>query len=203
MRGWGIWVLIAGVGGCCSSAPVAPRPAAPSMPPVTIELPHTTPEVPVLDGKGLPRLSPRTTTGPEGRSFRRLTEKDCLLLGAAHAGSGSLLDEEQSVPQPARKGDAPRDELRRTLRYYTALELRNRSASDALERFFQLAEAEARTDLLRSAFSILDPLLAKAGKPGPRTSAILSIRPISNDGARSSSPSWSRPNSVPGSSISI
>jgi hypothetical protein len=132
------------------------------MPPLSIELPHTTPDIPILDGKGLPPLPPRTISGPEGRTFRRVTEKDCLLLGAANAGAGSLVDEEQSVPQPARKGDTPRDELRHTLRYYTALELRNRGAADALERFFQLAEAEARTDLLRSAFPIIDPLLAKA-----------------------------------------
>ena len=171
--------------------------------PVTIELPHTTPEVPVLDGKGLPQLSPRTTTGPEGRSFRRLTEKDCLLLGAAHAGAGAYSMRSRAFPNRPGKGMRLATNCGARSCYYTALELRNRSASDALERFFQLAEAEARTDLLRSAFSILDPLLAKA-REAKTKNVRYPLDPADLERQRShSSPSWSRPNSVPGSSISI
>ena len=66
------------------------------------------------------------------------------------------------MPTQGGKRDAARARLGQTLRYYTALELRNRFAADGLDRFFQLAEVESRTDLLRRAFLILDPLLAKA-----------------------------------------
>jgi hypothetical protein len=52
--------------------------------------------------------------------------------------------------------------LRRVLRYHAALELRNQAAAEALERFFQLADAESRTDLLRQAFPVIDGLLNKA-----------------------------------------
>jgi len=85
---------------------------------------------------------------------------DCL----RHAASGGAnpLEEEERLPPPGRKCDAERDQLRRSLRYYTVLELANRSAADALERFYQLAEIEARTDVLRRGFRVIDPLLAKA-----------------------------------------
>src|SRR5262249_26125178 len=78
----------------------------------------------------------------------------------------NLLDDENRVP-PAGK-DCERkpqpDEYRRSVRSHTALEMRNRAAAGALERFFQLADVEARTDLLRKAFPIVDDLLAKARK---------------------------------------
>ena len=48
------------------------------------------------------------------------------------------------------------------MRFHAALELRNRAAADALDRFFQLANAEASTDFLRDAFPVLDDLIAKA-----------------------------------------
>lgn len=159
---WGLWAFVVGVGGCCSSARVPPRPAAPSMPPVAIELPLTAPDLPILDGKGLPGLAPRAIAGPEGKTFRQLTKTDCLMLGAAHASGASLFDEESGVPPQPGKCNSGRDQLRQTLRYHTALELRNRFAADALDRYFQLADAEARTDLLRKAFPVIDPLLAKA-----------------------------------------
>jgi len=132
------------------------------MPAISIELPRTTPTIPILDGKDLPPLPPRTTTGPEGRLFRRLTRSDCLQLAAANAAGASLFEDEDRIPPQRGKRDSPRDSLRQTLRSFTALELRNRFAADALDRYFQLADAEARTDLLRSGFPIIDPLLAKA-----------------------------------------
>ena len=133
----------------------------PSISPVAIDLPLTKPTVPVLDGKDLPKLPPRTVTAPAG-TFRRLSEHDCLLLAAANTASANLLDDETRVPPPAGSCDSPSDKLRRVLRYHTALELRNQSAADALERFFQLTDAEARTDLLRQAFPVIDSLLSKA-----------------------------------------
>ena len=155
------WVLVMVAAGCHASAPVAPRAAVPSVAPVTIELPQTNPTVPVLDAKGLPRLPPRTVTGPTG-TFRLLTEPDCLRLAAANSAAANLLDDETRVPPPAEACDSPSDKLRRVLRYHTALELRNQAAAEALDRFFQLADAEARTDLLRQAFPVIDGQLTKA-----------------------------------------
>ncbi len=161
-RWWGIWGLVLGLGGCCASAPVAPRPAVHSVTPVVIELPLTTPTIPDLNGKSLPQLSPRIISGPEGTTFRRVTETDCLLLSAANASTANLLDEDNRVPHPPGSCTTATVQLRQTLRYHTALELRNRAAADTLDHFFQLTDTEARTDLLRKAFPVIDPLLAKA-----------------------------------------
>lgn len=146
------------------SAPVAPRPAAPTAAPVAAELPPTKPTVPVLDGKELPRVAPRTADAPAGLAFRQLTESDCLLRAAANASTANLLDDENRVPPAGKDCDRAADDLRRTLRYHTALETRNRAAADALERFFQLLDVEVRTDLLRKAFPVIDDLHARAEK---------------------------------------
>lgn len=159
-RGWAVLLLAAG----CRHAPppAAPRPARPTAERVAAELPLTKPVVPVLDAKELPTPPPRTPAGPAGEAFRRLTETDCLRLAAASTGAANLLDEENRVPPPPDSCDPAPDRLRRSLRYYAALELRNRAAADALERFFQLLDVEAQTDLLRQAFPVTDELLAKA-----------------------------------------
>jgi hypothetical protein len=156
-----MWVLVLAAAGCHASAPVAPRAAVPSVAPVAIELPPTNPTVPVLEAKGLPGVPPRAVTGPTG-PFRQLTEPDCLRLSAANATGANLLDDEARVPPPGETCESPSDALRRVLRYHAALELRNQAAAEGLERFFQLTDAEARTDLLRQAFPVIDGLLAKA-----------------------------------------
>jgi hypothetical protein len=158
---WGVWALVLGVAGCHSPAPVLPRPAAQSVPPPAIELPVTAPEIPVLDGRGLGRSPAAALAGPGGNAFRRLTETDCLRLSAAASAGAALHDDEGLVPPPARCA-TPGDDLRDALRHHTSLELRNQSAADALDRFHQLADVEARTDVLRKAFPVIDPLLAKA-----------------------------------------
>ena len=164
MRGrWG-WLLVTIAAGCHTSPPpaVAPRAALPSVAPAAVELPATKPAVPVLDGRGLPKLTARPSAGPEGTAFLRLTESDCLLLAAAHSGPANALDEENRVPPSPRDCSAARDELRRAVRYHAALELRNRAAAEALDRYFQLADAEARADFVRKAFPYLDDLHDRA-----------------------------------------
>jgi hypothetical protein len=126
------------------------------------DLPAVSPTVPVLDARELPKLPPRTISGPEGVAFRRVRESDCLHLAASNTSAANLLEEENKVPSRDRSCDSAKTGLRKSLYYHTALELRNRSAADALERFFQLTEIEARTDLLRKSFPILDGLIAKA-----------------------------------------
>lgn len=129
----------------------------PTVAAVTTQLPLTQPVVPALGETDVPT----TVVGAEGRAYRRLTEGDCLRLAAANASAANLLDEENRVPGSG-GCESSADALKRTVRYYSALEFRNRAAAEALERFFQLVDAEARTDLLGKAFPITDDLLTKA-----------------------------------------
>jgi hypothetical protein len=168
--------LAIAMAGCHTPSPVSPRAALPSVAPVSLDLPLTTPTAPVLDGKGLANVTPRPPSEHEGKTFRRLTESDCVLLAAANTGLANLIDDEHRVPVQAEmkasflnhamaRVEESTDEVerfRRTLRYHAALEARNGSAAAALNRFFQLTEAEVRTDLLRKAFPIIDALIVKA-----------------------------------------
>ena len=164
MRGWRqVWVLVAAVAGCRVPATAPPpREVTPSVARKSPDLPLTQPTPPQLDGRGLPRPEPRTATGPPGHSFRRLREAECLRLAAANSAPADALGEENRVPSAPGDCDAATDQLRRTLRYHAALELRNRAAADALDRFFQLADAEARADLLRQSLPIADDLHDRA-----------------------------------------
>src|SRR5437867_5204403 len=117
-RWWGIWGLVLGVGGCCSSAPVAPRPATPSVAAVAIELPLTAPTPLILDGQGLPKLPARTVAGVEGLTFRRLTESACLRLAAVNASGANMLDEENRVPSQPGNCETPSARLRASIRYH-------------------------------------------------------------------------------------
>jgi hypothetical protein len=163
-----IWLAVLLAAGCHHTqpqAPVPPRPANPTVAPVSFDLPQTQPTPPVLDGRDVPRPAPKTAAIPEALVFRRLTESDCVLLAAANVSAANLLDEENRVPAGRECDRKPQpDELRVSLRSHTALEMRNQAAAAALERFFQLADVEARTDLLRQAFPVVEELLAKARK---------------------------------------
>lgn len=163
MAGWRAWLFLVIAAGCHHTpASVAPRPAVPTAAPVTLELPLTKPTIPILDGKDVPIPPARTSTGLQGDAFRRLTERDCLLLAAANTSAANTLDDENRVPPSSGACNAARDQLRRSMRYFAALELRNRAAADALDRFFQLTDVEARTELLRDGFPVVDAQLARA-----------------------------------------
>ncbi len=162
MAGWRAWVFLVIAAGCHHTpATVAPRPAVPTAATVTLELPLTRPTIPVLDGKDVPNPPARTSTGLPGEAFRRLTERDCLLLAAASNSAANTLDENR-VPPASGACNAARDQLKQKMRYFAALELRNRAAADALDRFFQLSDVEARTELLRESFPVVDAQLARA-----------------------------------------
>ena len=163
MRGWwAVWLFLVTAVGCHGPSRTAARPPEQSPTPPSRILPVIAPVVPVLDGNGLPRLLPRTITGPEGSAFRGIREQDCLILAAGNASMANVLEDENRVPTHSGSSDTPKTALRKTLRYHTALELRNRSAAEALERFIQLAELEARTDFLRKSFPIVDDITKKA-----------------------------------------
>ena len=153
-----VWVALLACG--CHAAPVGPRPAAPTVVPAAAELPpvSATPIEPEL--KPLPRLDPKPPA--EATSFRGLTEPVCQSLAAQNTPAANLLDAENQ--SPAKGGCEAANRTRQVVRYYTALELRNQSAAAALERFFQLADAEARTELLRKVLPVIDGLRDRAEK---------------------------------------
>lgn len=167
MRGWlVIWLWALTAAGCHGLPPATSRPAEAPAPPIPPDLPVITPAIPLLDAHELPRLPPRTTLAPEGVVYRQLRENDCLLLARANNSTARLLRQEDELPtrSGARCKDrgAAKDQLRKTLREHTALELENRSAAEAIERFLQLAELEARTDLLHKSIAIVESLVARA-----------------------------------------
>lgn len=159
--GWRAWLFVLAAAGCHGVAKPPVRPPEPTVAPAASELPFTNPIVPVLDGHDLQKLPPRMVMGLEGKTFRRVRESDCLLLAASNTSTANLLEQENQIPSREKTCDSAKAKLRQNLRYHTALELRNQAAADALERFVQLAELEARTDLLRKSFPIVDGLIAK------------------------------------------
>lgn len=140
-------------------APPTPRQPVPTVAPVTADFPLTKATRTEPDLRTLAKTPVRQISAAEEASYRRLTEPVCQALAAKHAALADALDDEGRVPP---KCESPADALKQTVRFHAALELRNRAAADALDRFFQLANAEASTDFLRDAFPVLDDLIATA-----------------------------------------
>ncbi|AWM40996.1 hypothetical protein GobsT_04110 [Gemmata obscuriglobus] len=143
----------------------APAPAPPAFAPrATVaanapELPLAAPDRVEPDVSRLARTPIKPISASAEIAYRRLTEPACQALAAQHTPAANALDEEGRAPAACERRT---DELKRVLRFCAALELRNRSAADAAERFFQLAAVEGQTDFLREAFPRLDELLDKA-----------------------------------------
>ncbi len=140
-------------------APPTPRQPTPTVAPISAELPLTKATRTEPDLRGLAKTPVRQISASEDARYRRLTEPVCQALAAQHTQLANALDDEGRIPA---KCETASDKLKQTVRFHTALELRNRAAADALDRFFQLANAEASTDLLREAFPVHDNLIAKA-----------------------------------------
>jgi hypothetical protein len=91
------------------------------------------------------------------------------------SATGNLYDAEADRPAvvPNRRHSCAggSDEVLREARRYAAEDARNKSAADALDRFYQLAEAEAKADLSAHALTAFDalrreaPRLRAAGPP--------------------------------------
>ena|GEM_PF-2411898 len=113
----------------------------------------------------LPILDP-TSVGPEllnSLTPRPLTEATCRELATAHVTTANLLEGETGVPRiqliaTRSKSKMPpnNDELMKDVRAFAATEARNRSANDALLTYYQLAEATARSELVRQSLDALD-----------------------------------------------
>jgi hypothetical protein len=83
-------------------------------------------------------------------------------LAARNTSTANLLDDEDRVPVSGK--DCASDRVRQQVRQFTAQELRNQASAAALDRFYQLADAESRSALLRDTLAVLDGLREKAEK---------------------------------------
>ncbi len=116
--------------------------------------------------------------------YRRLTAAECRYLAIANAPFASDLDnhpDNTPVKHPHLHPLKPSPEearVGRLVRGYTADELRNRAAGDALEEFYKLARAEGQYDLLLAAHAELSTQLKNAeeairqGLRGPDVDAL-------------------------------
>jgi hypothetical protein len=133
---------------------------APSLGPV---LPST------LENYGalLPTIDPRTAQPSQlstqgGANFLGLTDDDCRKRAVANSNLAKLLERENDKPQiqlVSKKKPCPEttnEQLRAELRTLAATAIRNSDAATALERFYQLADAEGRTELLSTGMKAFD-----------------------------------------------
>jgi hypothetical protein len=162
-------------------SPSAPRPTAPA---IEVALAPTQPNrieptlanVPALDAR---TADPAQLFAANASSFQGLGESACIVLAAKQSPFGNLLDRENEKPSIQillGKRDCPdraRDDLLRELRHLAARDARHRDAAEAVDRLFQLADAEARTELLSAGLRSFDelrslaPRLRAAGLPVP------------------------------------
>jgi len=128
----------------------------------------------------LPLFDPATAdaTGATRAAAIGVTQQTCANLAAERAPLAAALERENDVPaaivdspHQARPSD-PSSPLARELRPLIVADLRNKAAADAVVSFYQLADAEARAEIVRKSITSLDALrvavkdaLAKGVKP--------------------------------------
>lgn len=157
-----IWAILAvGLAGCRAPAPVC-RSLPPSAPVPIPELPLTKPEPLTFDLSKLPNAPLQLAAASETIAYRKLLEPQCQSLAARNSSLANTLDDENRLTVSSDKCESESDRLKRTVRQLAALESRNQSAAGAFERYFQLADAEARAAIAREAGPILDDLYEKA-----------------------------------------
>ena len=137
----------------------------PSVQPVAVELPIVTPTKIEPDASILPTIDvkaakPILASGP----FVGLSDEACRVLAEQTSPIANTLDKENERPTVSlvtRKQPCPdtkSDDLARQLRFLAAREARNRSAAEALENYYRLADAEGRTELLAAGLRTFDQL---------------------------------------------
>jgi hypothetical protein len=153
------------VGGLASAPHAATESQLPAVGRGTIE--------PGLDSLPSVGTVPDSRGGPAAvPTYRALTEPECQCLAAHASDIGNLLDREAEAVSDGselrhrgpKKKDQRRADMQRAVLKAGALEGRNRSAGDALQLYFRLAEAEARFDLLRDSLGQTGKALLEAEK---------------------------------------
>ena len=154
-----------GTGCLLLSAMTGCRAPMPSVQRVAVELPAVTPTKIEPDASALPTINVKTAKpGVASGPFLGLTDEACRALAEQNSSIANQLDKENERPtvslvthkQPC--PDTNSDDLARQLRYLAAREARNRSAGEALENYYRLADAEGRTELLAAGLRTFDQL---------------------------------------------
>ena len=150
--GWAVAILAAA--GCRTPpAPVVvnlPEPTAPAPP---LQLPPASPSSFDPDLAQLPVLNAAEAAAidvaPPPTGLLAVSETAVRHEAATRAPLASLLEQETRTCPDG-------DRVAREVRMHLAAEVRNRAAAQALEQFFQLADAEGRGELLRDSLGVLD-----------------------------------------------
>jgi hypothetical protein len=180
-RVWGL-ILAGGLASGCHGGRLVAPPPSPPVGSIAVELPAVTPSPIEPALAALPTIDPDTVDHGSlfiaaTASFRGLTEVQCRELAANNATVANLLNAENDRPTVVQihKNDCSSSatEVLREARVYAAQDARNRAAADALDRYFQLADAEARSALLVEGLRAFDQFreelvkLRAAGLPAP------------------------------------
>lgn len=155
--------LAAGIAVGCKHAPPPrvfyPPPVAEKPPRVEVPSAPLSPLEPDLNK--LPLIDPATAdvTGSTRLPALGLTEATCAKLAFEHAPLASAVERENSVPVVADPDrPPPEDSLSRELRPLVVAELRNKAAGDAVAAFYQLADLEGRSAVVRETIEEIDVL---------------------------------------------
>ena len=151
----------------------------------TSSLAVVTPQSIVPDLSKLVQADANAAVKTPAWTWRGLDERTAQCQAAAHSSVGKMLDEENaraSVLGTVRhKGEinAAGDDLLREARRLAALDARNRSALDALDRWLQLADVQGRRELFAAGITSFDDFRADAvrlrglGLPVPKDADLL------------------------------
>jgi hypothetical protein len=137
------------------------RPTGSCSTPLPPELPATTRGPIEPDAAAIPTARPEALTSPAIR-YRSLSVRECQCRAVEFAPlAGTLARERQALVDAHPRCERPivhalftchcddrANKLHQSILYFTELEIRNRSAGAALDLYFQIAEAEAKDDLL-------------------------------------------------------
>jgi outer membrane protein TolC len=98
--------------------------------------------------------------------YRALSAEECQCLAVRNAYAANILEEAGQGRRPNANPPvscvSERRSLYETVTRYGADEVRNKTAGDALEAYYRLAEAERRADLLRDALAELQAAIDRA-----------------------------------------
>ena len=153
-RLWAVWAAVVLAAGCRTPpSPVAVRFPEPTAPAPPLQLSPTTPssfepdlaQLPVIDAADAAAID----VAPPPTGLLAVNESVVRHEAAARAPLAGLLEQETRTCPDG-------DTVAREVRAHLAAEVRNRAAAQALEQFFQLADAEGRGDLLRDSLGVVD-----------------------------------------------
>ncbi len=167
---FGLLLALAAAAGCRGpEVRLSPPTPVPALPPVA-EPAVARPTGIEPDYKTLPLVEPGSDAGGVRPPPRGIAEAEVARVAAERALTATLLRTEGGVPRAVltdRNGEpltsgpgACDDSLTADVRALAAAEARNRSASEALIAYFQLADAEGRGDILRQSVVLMDQLKA-------------------------------------------